>query len=108
MKYRFKPLDELYWGVIIAAGLVLLQGLVTLDPEAVTDWQTWAVALGGGAIRAASGAAIDYIRRSMMAEAGVPEPAQQTPSAEDIAREYFKLRQQEAEQRRAERRASGS
>lgn len=71
MTYRFKPFAELYWGVAIAAGLVLLQGLVTLDPEAVTDWQVWAVALGGGAIRAAAGAALDYIRRSMISE---PEP----------------------------------
>lgn len=71
MTYRFKPLPELYWGVVIAAGLVLLQGLVTLDPATVADWRTWAVALGGAAIRAASGAAIDYLRRSMSAE---PEP----------------------------------
>lgn len=71
MRYRFKPLPELYWGVAIAAGLVLLQGLVTLDPEAIKDWRTWAIALGGGAIRAAAGAAIDYIRRSMTAE---PDP----------------------------------
>jgi hypothetical protein len=69
MTYRFLPLQELYWGVVIAAALVLLQGLVTLDPEAIKDWQTWAIALGGAAIRAAAGAAIDYLRRSMAAAA---------------------------------------
>jgi hypothetical protein len=68
MTYRFKPLPELLWGVGIAAGLVVLQALVTLDPEAVKDWRTWAVALGGAAIRAGAGAAIDYIRRSMTQE----------------------------------------
>jgi hypothetical protein len=65
VSYRFKPLAELGWGVGIAAGLVILQALVTLDPEAVKDWRTWAVALGGAAIRAGAGAGIDYIRRSM-------------------------------------------
>lgn len=71
MKYRFKPLPELYWGVVIAASLVLLQALVTLDPETITDVRTWAIALGGGAVRAAAGAALDYLRRSMTQE---PEP----------------------------------
>lgn len=68
MTYRFKPLPELYWGVVIAAALVLLQGLVTLDPERITDWRTWAIALGGGMVRAAAGAAIDYLRRSASPE----------------------------------------
>lgn len=71
MTYRFKPLPELYWGVAIAASLVLLQALVTLDPERVTDWRTWAIALGGAAVRASAGAALDYIRRSVVTE---PEP----------------------------------
>lgn len=68
MTYRFKPLPELGWGVAIAAGLVILQALVTLDPETVADWRTWAIALGGAAIRAAAGAAIDYLRRSSQPE----------------------------------------
>jgi hypothetical protein len=71
MTYKFRPLPELGWGVAIAAGLVILQALVTLDPEKIADWRTWAVALGGAAIRAAAGAAIDWIRRSMADE---PEP----------------------------------
>lgn len=72
MRYDFKPLPELYWGVTIAAALVLLQALVTLDPEAVTDWRIWAVALGGGMVRAAAGAALDYLRRSVVSQ---QEPA---------------------------------
>lgn len=71
MTYRFKPVAELGWGVLIAASLVILQALVTLDPAAITDWQTWAIALGGGAVRAAAGAALDYIRRGMTPD---PEP----------------------------------
>lgn len=78
MTYRFKPLPELYWGVVIAASLVLLQALLTLDPEKVADWRTWAVALGGAAIRAGAGSALDYLRRSMAPEptlAAEPVPA---------------------------------
>ncbi len=71
MKYTFKPLPELYWGVVTAASIVLLTALVTLDPETVTDWRGWAIALGGGAVRAAAGAGLDYLRRSVTAE---PEP----------------------------------
>lgn len=71
MRYRFKPLPELYWGVTIAAALVLLQALFTLEPEKVTDWRGWAIALGGAMLRPAAGAAIDWIRRSMTEE---PEP----------------------------------
>ena len=49
MTYRFKPLPELYWGVTIAASLVLLQALFTLDPAMISDWRTYAIALGGAA-----------------------------------------------------------
>ncbi len=78
MTYRFKPFAELYWGVAIAMSLVLLQALLTLDPEKIVDWRVWAVALGGAAVRAGAGAALDYIRRSMTGE---PEPTLATPLA---------------------------
>lgn len=71
MTYKFKPLPELYWGVVIAASLVILQALVTLDPDKITDVRTWAIAIGGATVRAAAGAALDYIRRSMTQ---APEP----------------------------------
>lgn len=64
MKYRFKPLQELYWGVVTAFSVVVLTALFTLQPEAVTDWRAWGIALGGGAVRAAAGAALDWLRRS--------------------------------------------
>lgn len=72
MTYRFKPLAELYWGALTAVALVLLPALVSLEPEKVTDWRTWAVALGGAVLRAAAGAALDWIRRSMTSD---PEPS---------------------------------
>ena len=65
MRYQFMPWAELGWAVAIAAGLVVLQALVTFDPEAITSWATWGVAVGGASIRAAAGAAIDWIRRGM-------------------------------------------
>lgn len=64
MTYRFRPAAELYWGVLIAVSLVLLQALFVLEPAEVADWQVWAVAIGGAAIRAGAGAALDYLRRS--------------------------------------------
>lgn len=69
MNYRFLPWSELYWGVLVAASLVLLQALLTLKPEEVVDWRVWLVAVGGATVRAGAGAAIDYIRRSMAAAA---------------------------------------
>lgn len=66
MTYKFRPWQELFWGVMVAGAVVLLLELVGLQPEAVSDWRTWAVALGGGMIRAMAGAALDYIRRSIV------------------------------------------
>lgn len=66
MQYRFKPWQELVWGVIVAGATVLLIELVGLHPEAITDVQSWAVALGAAMVRAMAGAALDYIRRSMI------------------------------------------
>jgi hypothetical protein len=99
MRYRFQPLEELCWGVVIAAGLVLLQGLVTLDPATVTDWQTWIVALGGAAIRAAAGAAIDYLRRSMVESAERPEAPAVPVTVDAVADELERRRRERVEQR---------
>jgi hypothetical protein len=65
MTYRFKALPELYWSVLTAAATVLLIELVSLDPDGVADWRKWAVALGAGIVRAAAGAALDWLRRQM-------------------------------------------
>lgn len=77
MKYTFRPLQEFYWALVTSVGIVLFQALLTLEPEQVTDWQTWAVALGGALVRAVGGAGIDYLRRSMTQE---PEPDPEPPA----------------------------
>lgn len=64
MTYRFKPLPELYWAVTTAFSVVILTALFTFNPETVTDWRAWGVALGGAAVRAGAGAALDWLRRS--------------------------------------------
>lgn len=64
MKYDFKPLQELTWAVALAVALVVLPALMTLDPMLITDWRVWAIALAGASIRAAAGAALDYLRRT--------------------------------------------
>lgn len=68
MNYRFRALPELYWSVLTAAATVLLIELVALDPDGITDYRRWAVALGAGVVRAAAGAALDWIRRGMTDE----------------------------------------
>lgn len=65
MRYKFRPLAELYWGILTTVLLAILPGLLTFDPAAVVDWKAWALALLGAAIRPAVGVTIDYIRRSM-------------------------------------------
>lgn len=71
MRYTFRPLPELYWALVTGCGIVLFQALLTLEPEQIADWQTWAVALLGALVRAVGGAGIDYLRRSMTQE---PDP----------------------------------
>lgn len=58
MTYTWKRAAELAWFAGVAAALAVLQVLVTWEPDKIDDWRTWAVAVGGGAIRAAAGAII--------------------------------------------------
>jgi hypothetical protein len=97
VRYTFRPLQELYWALLTGVGIVLFQALLTLEPEQVTDWQTWAVALGGALVRAVGGAGIDYLRRSMTNE---PEP-DPTPPAVDVV--LVTALADELERRREER-----
>lgn len=55
-QFRFKP--EALWFVGVAALTAILQILITFDPAKIENWQTWAIALGAAAVRAAAGAAI--------------------------------------------------
>lgn len=54
--YEFKRLQEYAWAGIVAALVFGLQVLVEFDPDKVTDWKAWAIALGAGMVRAVAGA----------------------------------------------------
>jgi|6_EtaG_2_1085325.scaffolds.fasta_scaffold02358_2 hypothetical protein len=56
--YDFKRLDELAWAAGVAAVIFAAQVLVEFDPDKIADWQTWAVSIAAGAIRAAAGAVL--------------------------------------------------
>ena len=63
MTYVFKAKQELIWGVAIAAAVSVLQVLSDFEPSKIVSWQTWAIALGAGAVRAAAGAALAFMSR---------------------------------------------
>ena len=63
MKYDFHAVEEIAWVAAVAAGTFALEVLIRFDPETMTDWQTWAISLGGGMVRAAVGAVIAYRTR---------------------------------------------
>ena len=67
MVYEFKGLQELLWVVLQAVALVVLGALAQLDPGVVADWRAWAVALAAACVRAAAGAALDWMGRRQRA-----------------------------------------
>lgn len=54
--YNFKLLAEAGWAALITAVIFALSAVV--DSASVTDWRAWAIAVGGGAVRAAAGAVL--------------------------------------------------
>ena len=60
MEYKFKVAEEAFWVGLTAAVLFGLQVAAEFDASMVTDWKTWAISLGGGAVRAAAGAVIAW------------------------------------------------
>lgn len=60
--YDFKIAQETAWVAAVAAGVAVLQVLKEFDPAIVTDWRTWAVALGAGMVRAAAAAVLAAVR----------------------------------------------
>jgi hypothetical protein len=58
MEYRFVVLREAAWAALVALAIVVLEAFVTFDPTAITDWTTWAVAIGAGGVRAAAAAVL--------------------------------------------------
>lgn len=61
--YEFKPKPEFLWFIGIAALTVVAQALVEFDPETITDWQAWAIALLAAVGRAVGGAFIAYMAK---------------------------------------------
>ena len=61
---RPTPLTALGAGVllegvaVLAAGVFALQVAAEFEPATISDWRTWAVALGSGAVRAAAAAVL--------------------------------------------------
>lgn len=56
MQYKFKAVEEAFWVIVVAVAFALAQALLTFEPEKITDWRTWAIALAGSLVRAAAGA----------------------------------------------------
>lgn len=61
MTYKFKPGPEFWWAILTMAGYELAQILVTLQPEKIADWRTWAVATAGAVVRGVAGGIISTI-----------------------------------------------
>ena len=56
--YTFKFWEEVGWFALVAAVIQVITVLSGFQPEAISDWRAWGVALGGGVVRAAAGAAL--------------------------------------------------
>ncbi len=60
MAYKFKKLEEVSWAVLVVVVMFAAQVLIEFDLEVIDDWETWAKALGAGAVRAAAGAVLAF------------------------------------------------
>ena len=61
MNYNFKTLQEVAWLAGVAAVIAVLSVVVT-DAD-LARAETWTVAIGGGAIRAAAGAVLAFLTK---------------------------------------------
>ena len=61
--YQFKPKPELVWFIAVAVVTVAMQALVEFEPDAITDWQAWAVGIGAAMVRAGAGALLTYLAK---------------------------------------------
>lgn len=62
MTYKFERMRELGWAVAVAVATFVVSVLVDFDAATIEDWQVWATSLISGAIRAAAGAALAFLR----------------------------------------------
>lgn len=61
MNYTFKVWEEAAWAAGITALIFVLTAVV--DSASVTDWRAWAIAVLGGAGRAAAGSILARLTR---------------------------------------------
>lgn len=61
MTYTIKWAQEAAWAVGIACAVFLLTTVG--ETEAIDDWRTWLVALGGGLVRVAAAVLLNEIRK---------------------------------------------
>ena len=70
MEYRFVVLREAAWAALVALAIVVLEAFVAFDPEAITDWSTWAIALGAAGVRAAAAAVLAAFTKGFVLHGG--------------------------------------
>lgn len=58
--YDIKFYEEIFWAAVTAAAVFFLSAVVA--SQGVTDWQTWAVTVGGGVARVVAAAVLNVIR----------------------------------------------
>lgn len=54
--YILKIREELTWALITAVSVYILEVLVRFDPNTITDWRAWGIALFAGVMRAGAAA----------------------------------------------------
>ena len=64
--YKFKATEEIGWAILTGVVIFAFQILSDFDPSTITNWETWGVAVAGGAVRA--GAAAGLIALTRMAK----------------------------------------
>lgn len=65
MKYEFKLVQEIAWGMAVGAGIFVFELLSQFDEGVFSNWESWSRAAVAGLLRAASAGGLNAIRRLM-------------------------------------------
>ncbi len=76
MEYRFVVVREAAWAAFVAVMTVVLQAFVTFDPDAITDWRAWAIALAAAGVRAGAAAVLAGFTKGFVLRDDEPGSAQ--------------------------------
>ena len=60
--YNIKWIPELGWAAAFAVATYAAQVLADFDPDTISDWQTYAVAIGAGAVRVVGATLLNKLR----------------------------------------------